>query len=148
MILKLVMPPVDRMIQGGTIIRWYKVEGERVEYGDDLFDMMTAQKNNCVKTLAEQIKQMTTGKVLAVQDILDSDITPDGPSSFVRVTSSDVGYLRRIYSPEGTRQDIGALLAVLTTDRNESPDLDPSEACVFRVVANVLEFWANSNELP
>jgi pyruvate/2-oxoglutarate dehydrogenase complex dihydrolipoamide acyltransferase (E2) component len=42
MVLKLLMPYVDRTVRGGAVRAWHKREGDRVEYGDDLFDLAAA----------------------------------------------------------------------------------------------------------
>jgi pyruvate dehydrogenase E2 component (dihydrolipoamide acetyltransferase) len=42
MVLRLLMPYVDRTVRGGAVRTWHKREGDRVEYGDDLFDLAAA----------------------------------------------------------------------------------------------------------
>ena len=61
----------------------------------------------------------------------------------MKVTSSDVGVLRRIHAREGSPWGIGDLLAVLTTEENEPIDEGGrawAEASQFRVVINPMEF--------
>src|SRR5262249_45853260 len=48
--------------------------------------------------------------------------------SFVRVTSSDRGYLRRICAAEGESREVGGLLAVLTTTPDEPIEHGPDKA--------------------
>lgn len=109
--LRLLMPSVDRLLRGGSIVRWHKSEGEWVDYGDDLFDLHVP------------IRRPEYGG-----DVL------------VRVTSSDAGLLRRIYAREGGRHEVGDLLAVLVTGDTEPVPEDPAcaDGTVFRVVTSVL----------
>ena len=39
MILRLLVPYVDRLITGGTIAHWHTAEGDLIDYGDDVFDL-------------------------------------------------------------------------------------------------------------
>jgi pyruvate/2-oxoglutarate dehydrogenase complex dihydrolipoamide acyltransferase (E2) component len=58
----------------------------------------------------------------------------------IRLTASDVGYLREIYAPAGAEVAVGDLLATITSDQHEvveaSPETPPPH---FRVVANLVD---------
>jgi hypothetical protein len=61
--------------------------------------------------------------------------------AIVRISSSDMGTMRRLYVQEGERCQTGACLALLTTEEAESiehADSALQQASVFRVVANPL----------
>jgi len=109
MLLKLVMPYIDRMIQSGSIFKWCKTEGESVNYGEELLH---------VKVVHQDHHTMM---------------------GLICITSSDMGIIRRIYAQEGAHHRVGDLLAVLGTDANESideTDLMLTQASAFRVVVN------------
>lgn len=141
MLFKLVMPHINRQIQGGAIIKWHKDEGEWVGYGDDLFDM------NAISSFIEPDRVRTVSDRQAVTDLTEEETRARDlflmPSMecFIRITSSDTGILLKICAGEGSRGEVGDLIAILGTDEDESIDraeqrLD--QASVFRVVANVI----------
>lgn len=132
MLLRLVIPRFDRSVQRGSVAKWHKAEGEWVSYGDDLLDLKV-----------EEIKIMKRSSAAAAV-LHDQHLPQDTYSSgqldwLVRVTSSDVGVLRRIDAAEGSRWEIGDRLAVLTTDADEPIDRSAragAEVSNFRVVVN------------
>lgn len=121
MLFKLVIPQTNRQIQGGSIIKWHKAEGEWVDFGDDLFDYRVDEINLLRKVKKENIRKWEVS---------------------LRVTSSDMGVLHKIHAAEGTYRNVGEVVAVLAMSEDElvsDPDLDLDQAPVFRVVANVID---------
>ena len=152
MLLKLLLPHYNRMITRGSIAKWHKAEGERVGFGEDLFDLKVeaVQINRLLPfDVPEQIELLVNAQA-AVRQLSDEELMsaapgPDADSSpwvfGMRITSSDRGILRKIYAREGDARQVGDLLAVLSTEENEPlPEADqaPREAGVFRVVANLI----------
>jgi pyruvate/2-oxoglutarate dehydrogenase complex dihydrolipoamide acyltransferase (E2) component len=153
--MRLLMPPYYRMIEGGTVVKWHKAEGDAVDYGDDLFDVRVEEVR-----ITRTIKAPTAGQWL---DLLAKEMKrqkaappPEegGPAGeerpfktweavvYVRVTSSDVGHLRRVHAREGDLRQVGELVAELTTEPAEPLEGaggSPARAGTFRVVANLLE---------
>jgi len=137
MILKLMMPHVNGMVQGGSIAQWFKAEGERVNYGEDLFDLkVEIRLRRAVRSLSEDLKSLAEGKELEADSLRQVEERPSAVF-LVRITSSDMGIMRRIYTQDGAHYRVGDLLAMLTTDENEpfdGPELAASKASLFRVV--------------
>ncbi len=140
MLLKLVMPYIDHRIQGGTIIQWHKKEGDRVHYGDDLFEMYGTDSligSYKLQTLGGPGGNLTEEQALARDLFLNPSL-----ECFIRITSSDMAVLRKICIGKGERGDVAATVALLTTEEeeaiNESDD-SLNRAATFRVVANLIE---------
>ena len=133
MLLKLVMPYMDKRIQGGLIVRWYKSEGEWVRHGDDLFEMRVEE----IKTF---IRPDMPKQIIRSLKNPRTTVWNTRAYALLRITSSDMGMMRRIYVKEGMRREVGDLLAVLTTDEKEPFDEASQavkEASLFRVVTNI-----------
>lgn len=142
MLLKLLMPYVDRLTAGGVIVKWHRREGERVGYGDDLFDMrVEARVKKSEKSLGEKIQLLKGARPLHEEDL--EMVEEETPSLIymVRVTSSDRGTLRRVAAAEGAYGAVGRLLAVFSTEDHDSLDRleeQLSQASEFRVVTNMV----------
>lgn len=132
------IPYLERGVsQGGSIVKWHKAEGEWVTPGDDLFDFLVAEKLVLQAASALSPAQIL-GRARSGQTVYDKR----KDKLRLCITSSDMGFLRRIYAPEGIHQDVGDLAAILTTDENESLDGCEqlvNEASGFRVIANVVQ---------
>jgi multidrug efflux pump subunit AcrA (membrane-fusion protein) len=132
------------MVQGGTIVKWYKTEGDKINYGDDLLDIEVKNNLWSGKPLSERIKTITGTKHVEINDVvLMNDNSQQVTVFHIRIISSDMGILRKIYVKKGEYRDVGSTLALLTTDENES--LDEAEnvlnqASTFRVIANTIQF--------
>jgi len=141
MLLKLVMPQVNRMIHAGAVCRWHKAEGERVDYGEDVCDVrVDIERRRLAHPLSDIIGLLTGSSRLTATE-LQREAPGQTPFFIVRLTASDAGILRRICAPEGTGAPVGGLLALLTTDLDEAPDLGDEalrRAGAFRVVANAV----------
>ncbi len=140
MLLKLVMPYHDRTFQGGTIVRWFKGEGDWINYGDDLFDLrlgevrvtktITASRpHEWLREMAEHVPGfLTPGTSVPATESSMEGSAANEPAEFfswdavvvLRIRSSDVGCLRRIEAKEGEYRDIGERLGLVTTDEAES----------------------------
>lgn len=140
MFFKLVMPSVDRLMKGGVVGKWYKAEGDRVDYGDDLLDVKVELTMSVLDrgSMEQRIRLLKDGGSVRDNDL--ADITNERALMLImRVTSSDAGILRRIDAKEGHYGEVGSLLAVLSTEDHGStnaPDKDLTEASEFRVVVN------------
>lgn len=143
MVLKLVMPYIDRMITGGSVTKWYKAEGEWVRYGEELCEIeiqtIRVVRFTNPEPLAEQIKHLVEVRGPAAEAPLVEDIGLP-PGLLVSLTSSDVGVVRRIYAVERAYRKVGDLLALLTTTEGEPiDDVEHAlpRASAFRAVANI-----------
>jgi pyruvate/2-oxoglutarate dehydrogenase complex dihydrolipoamide acyltransferase (E2) component len=122
MLFKLKTPLVDPQMQGAIVSKWHKAKGDHVGYGDDVVDL----KVELALSAAGSWRNAAKSAIVII----------------ARVTSSDVGVLRRIEAEEGDRREAGSLLAVLSTADHASKDIfneDLSGASEFRVVANLVE---------
>lgn len=129
------------MIQSGSIIKWHKTQGEFVNYGDDLVDVEMHVEGRSLKSLKERIQNLTEATRLKAEDLFIREEFKPGSGVFFRITSSDMGVIRKVYAWEGMSKDVGELLAVLTSDENESIDelnLALTRTSTFRVVANII----------
>ncbi len=158
MLMKLVMAYTDdcgSMIRAGAITKWHKQEGERVEYGDDLFDMKVEEvalpEAQLKRGEGAQTSPGAIAKVAAKQMEADEEppeAAPDGAERrlmgifYLRVTSSDRGVLRRIQASEGQRKQAGDVLAMLSSNGDEPVEQAAGNlgtATIFRIVANVFQ---------
>jgi hypothetical protein len=141
MILKVVMPQVNRFTHGGVTIKWHKREGEFVGYGDDIVDVEMCAEDRSVKSLKERINKLTEGTQTETDSLLMSGEAENETGISVCITSSDAGVIRRIHAEEGEYKGVGDLLAVITTDADESVegvDETLADAVTFRVVPNII----------
>jgi hypothetical protein len=170
MLLKLVMRFEGDAAWGanaGNIIKWHKREGERVDYGDDLVDILVDEVTVTIRKVWQDPHMRRLGTnpsgyaefadtVLRTGQLTptaaDPWLAPDEKNRLVRtksiagfvvrISSSDRGVIRKIYAAEGDRRQSGQLLALLTTDASESVDESEQaieEASVFRVLANTFD---------
>ena len=142
MILQLVMPYLDRAVPGGVILKWHKAEGERVGYGDDIFDIKVELKvRRSTKSRGEKIRMMKDGRPVEDEDLKIVEEETPGLVYFVRVTSSDMGFIRKIFVKESSYADVGGHLALLSTEEQEdlsSIDQVSARMSEFRVVPNIV----------
>jgi hypothetical protein len=139
MILKLILPvpEADRSIRRVSVLKWHKSEGDTVTYGDALCDVWVEEGQRLYRGA------WRPDRVLGF-------LAKRSASRYIRspknvglcITSSDVGVLRAICAREGTKVEVGGLLAMLTTEEGEyvgHPDGQSAEASTFRVLANVIQ---------
>jgi hypothetical protein len=138
-ILKLLMPALDWTMPGGVIVGWHKAVGEWVNPGDDLFDILVEES----RTVGVALRP---SRVLSRARKGDQDEPIHGDRkgvAAIRVTATDMGYLRQVYPAEGAFLKEGNLVAALTTDPaeplgNGGPAVD--QAITFRVITNPLQY--------
>ncbi|AVH63799.1 hypothetical protein [Nostoc sp. 'Peltigera membranacea cyanobiont' N6] len=135
MLFKLLMPYINKGTEGVIFIQWYKDEGDKIDYGDDIFEVkIEEEKSNLVletpaRVLASLAEPENTSEKIHKLDML------------VRVCSADIGFLRRTYAQEFVYQKVGALLAVLTTDVDEEiNEFNLEAASTLRVVPNLISY--------
>lgn len=135
MLFKLLMPYINKGTEGGIFIQWYKEAGDRIDYGDDIFEVkIEEEKNNLVLETPESVIASLTEPEKTSDKIHKLD-------RLVRVCSADIGFLRRTYVQEFVYQEVGALLAVITTALDEEIDeSNLEETSVFRVIPNVISY--------
>jgi hypothetical protein len=154
MLLKLLMPYRDREFLGATVVKWHKVEGDVVNYGDDLIDIrISTVKGLRRPPYGKEEVDMLTDPEKAQRLMMENELFATGVDSseaeygtvkrecFMRVSSSDRGVLRRICAVEGDYRLVGELLAVVTTEEKEpAPESDQSlaEASAFRAHLNYI----------
>lgn len=150
MILKLVFSSPNKQIFGGSIAKWYKTEGERVSYGEVILDIkinqLSFRKDRALKTPTEILSQLSSSNY--VNTIEASIQYKNNIDILLRIVSADVGFLRQICAKQSEYLDLGAVLAVLTTEVNEQIDLsqpDWSQASSFRIVPNIVVNDADSD---
>ncbi|MEH2032223.1 MAG: hypothetical protein V7K67_21670 [Nostoc sp.] len=135
MLFKLLMPYINKGTEGGIFIQWYKEVGDKIDYGDDIFEVkVEEEKNNLVFETPESVLASLAEPEKTSDKIHKLDM-------LVRVCSADTGFLRCIYAQEFVYQEIGLLLAIITTDMNEEINESKlEEASTFRVVANIISY--------
>ena len=141
MLMKLVMPQVNRMMQGASIVTWHRGVGDRVGYGDDLLDVQVVLEiPRYTNPLGEKIRALA--QIGSRGGHAPVAARGSCAASFlVRITSSDTGILQRICAREGEQRTVGDLLAVLAPDDDAPAGEEDSamrQASAFRVVANIL----------
>lgn len=138
MLLKFVLPFFDRAAQCGSIAKWHKKEGDWINYGDDILDIQ-------IEEAKLFIERVDPGSILSTGGHGGNEGATVSNSRFdwrMRVTSSDMGVLRRITAGEGSHWEIGDTLAFITTEEEESADPTESElesASNFRIVVNAIQ---------
>ena len=85
MILKLEMPYFDRQVNKGSIVKWHKAEGDYINFGDELFEIKVEE--------ITKLKRVKEGQARTV-DIVKGTLS--GLEFYITVTSSDMGFLRKI----------------------------------------------------
>jgi hypothetical protein len=141
MFFKLTMPAVDRLMKGGVVGKWHKAEGEHVNYGDDLVDVKVELTMSAIDASLEQRIRLIEDSGAMRDKNLACATVAKAIVLIARLTSSDVGVLRRIETKEGIYGEVGSLLAILSTeDHGATVPLaeDLREACELRVVANLV----------
>ena len=162
MLLKLDVNFADHMgnpVRKCTIIKCHKREGEAVDYGDDLFDVMVEEvliPSSLASVWAEArslndrpsgIAELATKQLEGKEATEERRKTPKGnfavPLISCRcVTAIERGVVHKVYSEEGSRLEMGDPLALLTTDPHEPADGTsalPTEAAPFRVITRPLD---------
>jgi hypothetical protein len=143
MLMKLELPYFNRMFPGGYAHRWFKREGDWIDYGEEVLELRVeeARVTKTVgghKPVADWLKHAEQAAAGA---------PPGGFNSWrcvvlLRVTSSDVGYLRRVEAGPDDYREVGALLAWLTGDKDEpipEPGAEAPGASLFRVATSMVE---------
>ncbi|MBL1209292.1 hypothetical protein [Geminocystis sp. GBBB08] len=136
MLFKLTLPIINKKIEGGRIICWYKEVGDWVDYGDELCEIQIEKK-----------KKLNRNKS-PIDILFGSSNQGDRFSKFIiageklKICVSDIGFLRLINIPEKKEVNIGDLLAILTTEKDELiPDninsVNLDQLTNFRVVINL-----------
>jgi len=138
MIAKLTLDFTDDLghtICKGAIVRWYKAEGDRVEFGDALFDMHVEEvlipkahmdiirQGRKLEFQPTQIadlaaRQLESPPAVAAAALDPEDVCPIQWAFFLRVSALDEGVLRRIYSR--ATQETGDLIAIFSSSPDES----------------------------
>lgn len=136
------MPTVDRLMQGGVILRWHRIEGDSVGCGDDLCDIeFELPMSVFACSMEEKLAFLERGGT--ARNFVQAPATRSRPMILVaRVTSSEEGVVREIRLREGSYGDVGSLLAVLSTQDKKNMLIEEAElrkASEFRVVANLVE---------
>jgi hypothetical protein len=142
-ILKIVLSTPNKQVFCGSIAKWYKAEGDWVSYGEVILDLKINQlsftKKRALKTPIEILSHLSSSNSL---NTIEASIQYQNNIDFLlRIVSADVGFLRQICAKESEYRELGAVLAVLTTEANEPLDLSPldwSQASAFRSVSNIV----------
>ncbi len=128
---RLEMPFIDRASKRGSVLRWHKIVGDRVEFGDEILDIKIKVMHKETKpSVLTRITSRFRGKEVDIFHKLE----------YRRVIAVDAGELRTVETEAGTDVQIGSLLGILTSSKEEEVDrgrLD--EALTFRVVTNLIE---------
>lgn len=136
MLLALKVPFIEHAVEGGTIAQWYKAEGEWVDYGDDLFDLRVEAMKVLGRSNRPEVLSNLTEDRIRERTIVH---TSHRRVLLVRVTSSDMGLLRRIEAPAESYRAVGERVGIVTTEPDEDIDVDAeilAKASEFRVIAN------------
>ena len=135
MLFKLVMPRADKTVRKGFVARWLKSEGDPVNYGEDLLEVVVDD----IRMLKRFGKP---GRILSSKlKIRKASYSRRNAEIRMRITASDMGVMRKIYAGEGDGWEPGDTVALLTTNGDEAVEARESqlaEAAEFRVVVNPL----------
>jgi hypothetical protein len=145
MLMKLALPYFNRMFPGGYAHRWFKREGDWIDYGEDVLELR----------IEEARVTKTVGAFKPVAEWLQQSQQASAPRSaqagvfkswncvvLLRVTSSDVGYLRRIEAGADDYREVGGMLAWLTTEKDEpipEAGADAPHGSLFRVATSMVD---------
>ena len=141
MLLKLVLPFFDRAAECGSIAKWHKKEGDWVNYGDDILDIQIEEAKVFIERVDPGSILGPSGPDANTSNQSDT-VSSDRFDWRMRLTSSDMGVLRRITKGEGDHWEIGDTLAIITTEEEESAEASEAEleeTSSFRVVVNATE---------
>jgi len=133
MYLKLVLPEFSKEVRSGTIARWHVVEGARVDFGADLFDLRVTERFKMARPgAANSVIHMGSSEPKLVRRTTDV---------LFRVVSADVGTLVSVLSPLGGSVDMGDIVGVVSTDPEADGPLSTPVADLpsVRVAVNLLE---------
>jgi len=125
MILKVTVPATDAAFRGGSIAKWYKREGDPIEFGDDLCDVAIDEFMALQRTKRASLLGSTSR--MRKRRLKDAfDLREGRGQVTIRLTSAENGVLLgRIIVPEGGRVDIGSLIALMSgTDGDLTGDTD------------------------
>jgi hypothetical protein len=156
-----------RPVHAGRIRRWFRHEGDLVQYGDELCDVLIEEVKDPegLWELREQIKQYSgptaiaemAARQLEGEELNMAEVNPESlrivwlwPNKFdLRIASAQSGVLRKICAQEGERREAGQLLALLTTDSNELVvGVDERSVPPFRVVESWVWREGSSGATP
>lgn len=120
MLLNLRLPQFALDVRGGTIAHWHVREGDEVGFGDDLFDLK----------VSERIMMLRHRDAATVVGLGDAEpayhVKPT--EMYFRVLSADPGVVRKVIVAEGEHLAVGGVAAVVSTERDESLEGDPSDS--------------------
>jgi hypothetical protein len=147
MLMKLELPFFNRMFPGGFAHRWFKQVGDRIDYGEEVLEVRVEEARvtktvGHYKPVAEWLQKGQQAAAGAPQAAQPGSFKSWRCEVLLRVTSSDVGYLRRIEVAADDYRETGALLAWLTSEKDEpipEAGADAPEASLFRVATSMVD---------
>jgi len=125
LILKVTVPTADGAFRGGSILKWHKHKGDRIDFGDDLCDIAIDEFMSLQRTKRASLLGSTSK--LRTRKIKDAyDLREGRGQVIIRLTSAEHGVLlARVVVPAGGRVDIGSLIALMSgTDGDLTGDTD------------------------
>jgi hypothetical protein len=128
------MPALDLGATSTRLHRWTKAEGEQVSYGEDICEVLIEEIKVLVRD--KHASDMLTKRETKRRAKQDAEVRRTRIANYVvRIVSSDMGYLRKILTPEGASVSTGHTLALLTSDPLEVlPEHDFGILPGFRVI--------------
>lgn len=116
MILKVVVPPYDAAFRAGYVARWFKQEGDPVEFGDPLCDIAIDHFMALQRT--KRASLLSSSKKLRQRRVGDQYDRREGRGLVhMRIISSEAsGTLGKILVAKDERIEIGDAVAILGTD--------------------------------
>lgn len=136
MILLLRVPYLEKFAREGRVANWHVGVGAAVGFGDHICDIslnsvMALRKTKRARKLVQfdaKAKNRNQFELRQRDDIF-----------VMKVMASESGYLREIVAPEGQTVVLDDLMAVFSTEPEESLPEDSSDAPSMRVVATSLD---------
>ena len=125
MILKVTVPAADAAFRGGYIVAWHKIEGDSIDFGDDLCDIAIDEFMSLQRTKRATLLGSTSK--LRQRRVKDAyDLREGRGQVTVRLTSAESGVLLgKILVAEGERVEIGSLVALMSgPDGDVSGDIE------------------------
>jgi hypothetical protein len=112
------MPFVDKSIDRGAVYRWHIGEGDPIDFGTDVCDLLITE--------VKRLKRSQDGDEVMSQRV----------RFLIRITASEAATLRVIEAETGSDISVGDLLAIVSTEPAEPiGEVPPAGAPLLRVVA-------------
>ncbi len=136
MILRVTVPTTDSALRSGFVATWHKAEGDRIEFGEDLCDIVIDAFARLERTHRATLLG-STPKFRRRRSKVVLGVKKGRGQVTVRLVSAESGVrLGKVLVEEGGRIEVGSLIAVMTgADGDLSGNIETAPEA--RIVLNV-----------